>query len=191
MTGLRIYHHNATDTTELVVNEVQSNLVVLNGTMGITSAGSQYRLVLRYTNSTGHGLNASTVTIENVLPSAGFSNSSFTDMGNGYYSVILYPADVAIYNIGLRANLTNHVTSHAAFAIQATQVPTTLTLALSTHTIGIGELYTLNMTLVDENLQGVENAVISIIDAPAELTFYPPTNLTGGDYSILIEAQLF
>jgi hypothetical protein len=188
LNGSKLYHQYATDSLILTIEEVNTDLTVINGTTGITSAGSSYRVVITYTNSTGYGLENATIIVESTLPATGITAEETEELGNGQYAILLSPDNVAIYNIVFKANISNHVTSYAAFALTATQVPTTLELAVSTATIGVTESYVIVMQLNDESLQGVDNAVITIVDPPVGLFFHPQENHTNGNYSIQIDA---
>ncbi|MGY5852229.1 MAG: carboxypeptidase-like regulatory domain-containing protein [Candidatus Thorarchaeota archaeon] len=187
VTGYKLNHFNASDSLEINVNEYETKLTVINGTTGITSVSQDYRMVVRYTRNMGFGLDSATVVVESMLPVTGLNVGTITDLTDGYYSIILEPVDVAIYNIVLRANTTNHATSYASFALTVTEDPMTLVLAVETETIGVTESYMLNMTLVDESLVGVQGASISIIDAPSGLFFNSAQDYNNGNYSILID----
>ncbi len=187
VTSYKLNHYNATDSFEITVNAYDTTLTVLNGTTGITPVNQDYRLVVRYTRNMGFGLDSATVAVESMLPVTGLNVGTITDLTDGYYSIMLEPVNVAIYNIVLRANTTNHATSLAGFALTVTEEPMTLTIDDETATIGVTESYMLNMTLVDESLVGIQGATISVIGSPSGLVIYPSQDNNNGNYSILIE----
>ena len=191
VTGYKTYHENATDSFAMTVNVYDSNLSVENGTVDITSVSHDYRLVVRYTRNGGSGLENATVIVDSMLPASGLTIGTISDLGNGYYSIMLDPISVAIYNVVLRANVTNHAVAYASFALTVTKDPMTLTLAIETETIGVTENYLLNMTLVTEDLVGIQGATISVLNPPSGLYFNTVQDHLDGNYSILIESLQF
>ncbi len=182
------YHYNGTDSFTLIVGEIDTDLTVANGTAGFVSFGRSYRLVVYYTNSTGFGLDSSTVEIANVAPAAGISFGTVTDEGNGYYSVIVTPASASTWSILIKANLTNHVTQFTTFTLTVSEVPTILTAGASGATVTIGDSHIIQLLFQDEDSNGLEGATITALNPPPEISVGTVVGLPGGYYNVDVTA---
>ncbi|MGY5881266.1 MAG: hypothetical protein RTV31_13515, partial [Candidatus Thorarchaeota archaeon] len=72
------YHHNASDSFTLSINEISTELVLVNGTTDVVQYGDSYRLVVEYRNTTGYGLIGANLQVASITPSSGLINGSFT-----------------------------------------------------------------------------------------------------------------
>ncbi|MHA2191657.1 MAG: hypothetical protein ACXAAP_15665, partial [Candidatus Thorarchaeota archaeon] len=101
------YYQSSSSSFFLVVGDISTTLVVLNGTAGIVSFGSDYRLVVHYTNGSGYGLTSADVDVVSSTPAVGLGPVTVTPDGLGYFSMVLSPQIASTYTILIRANLTN------------------------------------------------------------------------------------
>ncbi|MHA2141900.1 MAG: hypothetical protein ACXADC_05545 [Candidatus Thorarchaeota archaeon] len=189
LTASKAYHHNKSESFTLIVGETGTSLTILNGTADFVDMGGSYRLVVEFTNSTGHGIDTADVEVTSVIPSSGLGYSVASYEGNGHYSFTLTPATAGTYTLIVRANLTNHVTQIGSFTLTASTISTVLTSDGSGATIAVLESYTVQLTLVDDQSNGIAGATISVLDPPSGLSFVP-ADLTGGVYNLTITGSM-
>ncbi|MHA1927256.1 MAG: beta strand repeat-containing protein, partial [Candidatus Thorarchaeota archaeon] len=183
------YHYQGTDSFTIIVGEENTDLIRTNGTADYIVLGNDYNLVLQYINSTGHGLIGADLAVADVSPSTGISYGSFSDDGNGTYSIILTPSEVETFTIVIRANLTNHVTQITTFTLTVSEIPTELTLDTPSATIAVTGHLIVQANFTDDNSAGLESAQLEIIDPPAGLDF-TITEISNGIYNISINPTL-
>ena len=104
------YHQSASDAFFLVVREISTNITCLNGSADLVSFGNDYRLVVSYTNGTGHGLTGANVTIENVVSDSVFIWGTTVPGSPGIYSILLTPQAADSFTILVQSKLPNHQT---------------------------------------------------------------------------------
>ncbi|MFW9931065.1 MAG: hypothetical protein ACFFDR_00200 [Candidatus Thorarchaeota archaeon] len=184
------YHEEQSITFTLIVGETGTYFESLNGSADLVGFGLSYRLVLNYTNSTGDGLVGADVLITQVSPSTGLTANPavglpIVDEGNGYYSVVLTPTVSGTFTIVLRANITNHVTQYTTFTVIVTDVQTTLTPYAPSATVLINQSYVLQLLYEDETSTGISGATITLLDAPAGIS-YSVEDIGGGVYNVTL-----
>jgi hypothetical protein len=182
------YHEIGIDQFTIIVDEIKTELTSFNGTIGSVGYLEESRLILRYTNSTGHGLTGATVTNVSVTPSSGLSIEPTQDDENGNYSIVLRPTTIGIFSILIRANLTNHETKYVTFTLNVEKILTYLTPYSPAASIAVDRNYTVKLFFYDDNSTGLENASILILNPPpsSELAFSDVLELGGGYYNITI-----
>ncbi|MHA2025026.1 MAG: hypothetical protein ACW98U_03910, partial [Candidatus Thorarchaeota archaeon] len=170
----------------ILVGERSTALSLENGTAAIIGFGEHYRLVFRYTNGSGYGLDSANVSIVSITPDTGISYGIITNEGNGYYTIILAPEASETFTLLFRFSLADHRTQFVSFTLTATVISTQLRVigASSLSIVGVNEPFEL---LVFYEQTGVVTENIS--DAIIDLTF---TSFEGLNYSItpLVEGYL-
>jgi hypothetical protein len=119
------FYESAEATLLLYVGEISTGLEILNGTAGLVPYGENYSLVVRYTNSTNHGIENADITIASVTPD-GVNASASIDEGEGFYSLVLIPTEADDFTILVRANITNYQTQVERFTLSVAPIPTNL-----------------------------------------------------------------
>jgi hypothetical protein len=190
LTATKNYHHDGIDSFAIIVGEINSVLVVENGTSDFVRTGDSYRLVVQYLNSTGFGLIGANVSVVDVTPSTDFVYGVALDEGNGYYSILLTPSAARPFTIVVKANLTNHVTQHKTFTLTVTEIPTLLTLDLAGVTISVDQNHTVQLSFLDDLSSNLEGAKIHILNPPSSLTFGNPFNVSAGLYNVTIQPSI-
>ncbi|MFW9796411.1 MAG: hypothetical protein ACFFE2_05170 [Candidatus Thorarchaeota archaeon] len=161
----------------LFVGARGSHLTIENGTSDIISYGEQYRLVIRYTNNTGFGLEGANITIASVVPAASLNYTAALDEGDGYYSLLLTPFGIESSTILIRASVLDHAINTTSFTLTATPISTQLRIAggASTSSVGYSETETLNIVVFYE-VYGGPPTNISLATLQVHFTSY--LNLT-------------
>jgi hypothetical protein len=190
LTATKNYHHTGFDDFTIIVGEINTDLVVENGTSDFVRTGDSYRLVIRYMNSTGFGLVGANVSVVDVTPSTDFVYGVALDEGNGYYSVLLTPSAARPFTIVINANMTNHATHFKTFTLTVSEIPTLLTLDLSGVTISVDQNHIVQLTFLDDLSNGLEGAQIQILNPPGSLTFGSPLDLSAGLYNVTIQPSI-
>ncbi len=180
------YYQSASASLFLVVNDITTNLTVLNGTAGIVGYGSDYRLVLSYTNGTGYGLSSANVSIESVTPETGLSWDSTVAGDPGFYSILLTPETSNTFTVLVKASLFNHQVQFATFTITATAIATSLTVLNTSTTISFDQNYTVFVLYQTEELVGIENADLSLQNPPTGISYTLFEELGSGYYKVTI-----
>ncbi len=186
----RTFYEEAIGVLVLDVGTLDATLQFLNGTVDSIGFGQSYRLVLKYENGTGYGLPGASVSIVNTVPSYGISNSSATDLGDGYYSIILTPTVATTYSILFEAEIANHDREVLSFTLSVTDIATTLTIESSDNFIAIDQNSTIVLHYTNETGHGIEGADISIISPPSGLTYSSFSDLGDGFYMVRITPLL-
>ncbi|MGD9396940.1 MAG: hypothetical protein PVJ05_10970, partial [Candidatus Thorarchaeota archaeon] len=180
------YHQSASDAFFLVIREISTNFISLNGTADLVSFGKDYRLSVSYTNGTGHGLAGANVTIESVTSDSTLDKGTTLPGAPGIYSILLTPQAADTFTILIRAKLDNHQTQFVLFTLTATSIATTLSVLNSSTSISLDQNFTVTLRFQDEDSIGLENAIISIQNPPTGVAFSQVTNLTEGYYLVTI-----
>jgi hypothetical protein len=181
------YHYAGSDSFMIEVGEFGAILSKENGSVDLVTFGSDYRLVVRYTNTTGYGLTGAMVEVVDIAPSTGISVGLPNDEGGGYYSILLSPSNAGTFTIVLKANFTNHETQYATFSLTVAAVPSVLVPSASGGTISLDQSYTLQLSFEDEFGFELEGANVTVLSPPAGLLFYDAVDLGGGLYNVTIE----
>ncbi|MHA1483806.1 MAG: hypothetical protein ACTSPR_00640 [Candidatus Thorarchaeota archaeon] len=184
------FYESAKATLLLYVGEISTGLEILNGTAGLVPYGENFSLVMRYTNSTDHGIEDADITIASVTPS-GLNVSASIDEGNGFYSLVLVPLDADDFTILIRANITNYQTQIERFTLSVAPIPTDLHTASgnSSASAVFGAVYELEVQYATTPANvSIDSALIQI-----EFTSIEELNWTvvpsGDDYILRIEAD--
>ena len=170
---------------EIEVSAITTTLSCSNGTADLVPFGSSYRLLLRYTNSTGDGITGATVHIDEVDPSTGLSIGTTTSEGYGYYSILLTPTLPDAYSLTVRANFTNHITRYISFSLVVSQVETVLIPHTSGATISLDKNYTVQLEFKDEFDNPISGAGITIANLHEGLSF-SVMELGSGEYNVTL-----
>jgi len=185
------FYESAGATLLLYAGEISTGLEILNGTVGLTSFRQDFRLVVRYTNSTGHGIVNATITMASVSPEGGVTASTTIDEGEGFYSLVLTPLESDDFTILIRANITNHQTQIERFTLSVAPIATDFLTASgnSSASVVFGTVYELEMYYVNTQ----EDLNISSASIQVDFTSVEPLNWTvgphGGGYILRIEAD--
>ncbi|MFW9883769.1 MAG: hypothetical protein ACFFEX_05215, partial [Candidatus Thorarchaeota archaeon] len=182
------FYERADSTLVLNVGELYSEITSLNGTGAFIQFGQTYRLVLRYTNGTGHGLPGADIV--NISTSeAGLNIGPTVDEGDGYYSILLDPQVSTTYTILFRVNLTNHETQFIPFSITVTKIQMELSLVSFNQTIAIDQTCTAILNVTSTLMGALDTANVYISNPPMALTVSPTVNLGGGIFRININSS--
>ncbi|NHJ12713.1 MAG: hypothetical protein EAX95_03515 [Candidatus Thorarchaeota archaeon] len=180
-------HLNSTVGFTLVVNGFGSEFVCVNGTADFTLYGDTYRLVVSYTNTSGFGLAGADVEVVNIIPATGLQIGPTTYEGNGYYSLVLNATTAKIFTLLIKANLTDYSTQFVTFSFIVRETPTVLTLDDYEAEIAGDQQHTVQFLFEDEDSNGLEGAVIDVLNPPESLIFYSVIEMGSGFYNITIE----
>ncbi|MFX0054355.1 MAG: hypothetical protein ACFFAD_05450 [Candidatus Hermodarchaeota archaeon] len=185
ITASKAFHYSNSDSFTLIVGEVGTILISLNGTSDVSQMGEPYRLVVQYRNSTGYGLAGANVSVTSINPASGLNAGLSTDEGNGYYSIVLTSSTARTYTLFINANMTNHVSRIIAFTITVIEIPTVLTADSAGTTLSVGDSQSVELSFRDESSTGIPGATISVLNPPAGLSFQI-AELSGGLYNVTI-----
>ncbi|RDE10813.1 MAG: hypothetical protein C4K49_12515 [Candidatus Thorarchaeota archaeon] len=178
------YYTRSSDSFFLIVSDISSGLVSVNGTSASVLYGQSYRLVVRYTNSSGSGLDDADVGLESVNPPRALEDPTVEPLGQGNYSIVLTPKQTTTATVLISARLPNHQTAFVTFTLTTMAIPSFLTVANSTAVTTIDRSFTLYLKLQTENKVGLAGAVIAIQSPPAEVGFVDPVDMGDGFYAL-------
>ncbi|RDE15668.1 MAG: hypothetical protein C4K48_03565 [Candidatus Thorarchaeota archaeon] len=184
----KTFHYDATDSFTLIIGETGSELELLNGTADVVLFGNNYRLVVEYRNSTGHGLSGANLQILTVTPAAGLSYGNFTLVSEGCYEIILTPASAVTFSIVVRADILNHETQYATFTLTASGIPTILTSLPSSATVAMNQTFTLQLRFQDESFNTIDIASIALINPPSGVTVSGAVSVGDGLYNVTVQS---
>ncbi|MFW9926383.1 MAG: hypothetical protein ACFFDM_06395, partial [Candidatus Thorarchaeota archaeon] len=163
------------DTLFMFIGEKSTNLTRENGTSAVISFGEHYRLVVRYSNGTGHGLDNASVFVFSTTPESGIIYSNATSEGNGYFSFILTPTNTESYTLLIRASFTDHQTQLISFTLTATAISTQLNVAGGSTTATVGVLLPYDILIFYEQTGSTHTNISS---ATIDVTFTSLETLT-------------
>ena len=187
----KTYYEESEDALFLLVGEKTTSLSLENGTAAVISYGEQYRLVVRYTNSSSFGLDNASVSIQSTTPETGISfASTFTNEGNGYYSIILTPTATETYILLINASLSDHRTQFVSFTLAITTIGSQLSVELTQDIIYVNQTSIVTLNFTSDIYGGLEGAIISPYNPPSDLTFSAVTPLGSGLYSIEVASSI-
>ncbi|MFW9892592.1 MAG: hypothetical protein ACFFFO_10340 [Candidatus Thorarchaeota archaeon] len=165
-------HYNpGEDVLFMFVGEKSTTFTLENGTSAVISFGEQYRLVVRFTNGTGYGLDNATVAVFSTTPENGISHSNASSEGDGFFSFILTPADTETFTLLIRASLADHETQLKSFTLTATVISTQLQIIGTSSPASI-EVETSFELLVFFEKTGSNPINISLADLQLNFTSY-------------------
>jgi hypothetical protein len=144
-------------------------------------------LHMTFKNETDYGIVGATISI--VDPPEGLSFSNVSDLGNGNYSIVITPLDVGLYQLLIRASMTNHIDDSAAYNINVNTIESTLSnLDPFECWIGIEKSITITYATL-RNSTGITDAIIFI---QGEVTdWISIVSLGNGSYSTTIDSDAF
>lgn len=190
ITMTKPYYYNTTDSFTLIIGETGSELELLNGTADVVLFSDSYRLVIEYRNSTGHGLLGADVLVMTVTPETGLLYTNFSHISDGYYEITFTPSAAGTFSIVISANITNHETQYTTFTLTASGIPTILTSLPSEKTVAVNQTYTLQLRFIDESLNPIDAANISVINPPVGVTIEDAISVGGGYYNITVQSSI-
>ncbi|MHA2386362.1 MAG: hypothetical protein ACXAEE_09155, partial [Candidatus Thorarchaeota archaeon] len=188
ITAAKAFHYSNSDSFTLIVGEVDTDLVPVNGTSDVTQLGVPYRLVVQYTNSTGFGLAGANVSVIDINPSSGLTAGLSVDEGSGFYSIVLTSSTSQTFTVFISANMTEHVTQITSFTITVNEIPTILTADSSGTTLAVGDSQSVELSFRDESSTGIPGATVNVLNPPAGISFNI-SELSGGLYNVNITAH--
>lgn len=178
------YYQSSSAMFFLIVSDISSELMFVNGTSASVLFGNSYRLVVHYTNSSGFGLDGSDVRVESVNPLGALEDSTTEPLGQGLYSIVLTPRQTTTATVLISARFLNHQTGFITFTLTTMAIPAFLTVTNSTAVTSIDRNFTLYMKLQTENLVGLAGAVIAVQNPPVGVAFVGPVDLGDGRYAL-------
>ncbi|MFW9963801.1 MAG: hypothetical protein ACFFCX_09575 [Candidatus Sifarchaeia archaeon] len=151
----KAFYEEASSSLFVDVRERTTNLSLENGTAAIISFGNEYRLVLRYTNGTGFGLDGANVTVMSIIPEAGINYTEATNDGDGYYSILLSPTNTGTYTLLIRVSLSDHSQQLTSFTLTATVISTRLRITGASTPASVGVAQPFELLIFYEKTGGV------------------------------------
>jgi len=182
----KTFHHTASDSFYLIVNNIETNFTALNGTAGIVEYGSDYRLVVSYTNSTGYGLDGADIAIESIAPESGLSWGSIIPETSGIYSILLTPSTTNTFTLLIKASLLNHQIQYIRFTLTSTEIASNLIILNASAVISFDQNYTVYVQYQSEDFDGLENASLSIQNPPTDVNNTSFEELGNGYYRVTL-----
>ncbi|MFX1270121.1 MAG: FixH family protein [Promethearchaeota archaeon] len=186
--GIKTGVNDPITTFVLDVGPIATELNLLSGTGSAISITEQFSLTVQYLNATGHGLSGANVSIASIIPELGLIAGPTQYQGNGTYSILLTPTLTGTYTILITADLVNHQYRSRVFSLGVSPLPSILTLKSTTGSVAINRYYTLTLHFLDEELQGLANASVSVIsmNPPAGVWISDANDLGNGSYTLLL-----
>ncbi|OLS19629.1 MAG: hypothetical protein ThorAB25_29170, partial [Candidatus Thorarchaeota archaeon AB_25] len=178
------YHQGSSNSFLLVVREITTNMVSLNGTGDFVGFGKDYRLFVSYTNGSGDGLPGANVSV--VDADAGIVWSPTQIEAPGVYSLLLTPLTSGSLSVIVQATLLNHQTKVVFFTLTVTAIPTTLTTLNLSTSISADQNFTVYLHYQDEDTTPLENSILGILNPPAQLTYSAFEELGNGTYRVTL-----
>ncbi|TFF94960.1 hypothetical protein EU546_04200 [Candidatus Thorarchaeota archaeon] len=175
-------HEDAQTSFLFIIGELGSILTLLNGTSQSIEYGSTFDLYMRFENTTGYGLENASIVVQSTNGDDPISIGEVSDLGDGLYSVQLYPRQTDTFSILIEASVLNHETQFETFALTVADIDMALTYEVSASTIAIGRNITANLYLTDESLSPVEDALVEFIDPPIYAILGTVTEVAPGQY---------
>ncbi|TXT57921.1 MAG: hypothetical protein BAJATHORv1_10630 [Candidatus Thorarchaeota archaeon] len=173
----------------LIIDPIGSTLELVNGTSDISQVDEEYRLVLRYANSTNYGISGATLVISDVSPTAGLVYTTFSESEEGYYSILLTPTYVETFTIVISANASNHISRSVTFTLRGSEIPTLLTLNTSSSTIGVSDELSVLVSYSDFNENGLENATVEVVNPTSGISISITEN-GDGNYTLVVNPSI-
>lgn len=189
LTASKEFFTNAFDSFIIVVEDIPTQLVRLNGTSDTIRFGESYSLQFRYTNSSGYGLSGASITVVDIEPSNGLTLHSVNDEGDGYYSIVLIPDSADVFTLILEMNRTYYEPQFLTFTLLVSVIPATLQLESSSAEIAIDQSYTVLLSLEDDEMNGISGAFLEIVNEPEDIDISAFTDFGNGTYSIILAPE--
>ena len=186
VTSSKTFYQTESTSVFLVVGDIPAHLEILNGTAGSVTYGSSFNLVLSFYNDSSYGLAGAALSFASISPS-GLPASTFTDHGQGLYSVILEPLKSNTFYLLIKANLTNHEVRFASFTFVVEPVATVLKVMNTSTSISVDRNYNLTFKYEDEYGDGVAGATIESINTPEGVILSDVEDVGQGYYRVNID----
>ncbi|TFG08576.1 hypothetical protein EU538_06885, partial [Candidatus Thorarchaeota archaeon] len=180
------YHHNMTDAFVLIIGATGSELEFINGTSDVIAFGESYRLVVEYRNSTGAGLAGADIEVVTVTPDIGIAYDNFSHVMDGLYEIVVTPLSAGTFSLFISASAVNHETQFATFTVTATKTSTYLALLPSSGSTPVDQPFTVQLWFQDESFNGIDSAVLIVIDPPAGVSLSSFDPVGNGRYNITL-----
>ncbi|MFW9919431.1 MAG: carboxypeptidase-like regulatory domain-containing protein [Candidatus Thorarchaeota archaeon] len=165
VSGSKQFYQTESASVFLVVNEIASELLMLNGTSETILFGESFNLVVLFKNSSAYGLQGASLSFISISPS-GLSTTPFLDEGEGIYSTTLSPTKSRTFSILIKANLTNHEVKYGSYILVVEPISTVLKAMNSTETISVDSNYNLTLRFEDGYGNGISGALVETINTP-------------------------
>ncbi|MFW9964161.1 MAG: hypothetical protein ACFFCX_11390 [Candidatus Sifarchaeia archaeon] len=162
------FYDESQDAMFILVGEKTTSISLENGTSSVISYGEDYRLVVRYTNGTGFGLDGASVSVLSTTPETGINYTTFADEGSGYYSILLTPDNTGTFTLLINASILDHKTQLISFTLTATTIATQLRVADGSRSASIGVSVPFEIMVFYERYSGVK---ANISEATISITF--------------------
>ncbi|MFW9811552.1 MAG: collagen binding domain-containing protein [Candidatus Thorarchaeota archaeon] len=159
------------DALFIIVRERTTFLNLENGSSAIISYGGQYRLVVQYTNGTGHGLDGANVIVHSTNPETEIGYTNSTNEGNGYYSFTLTPQDIGTWTIVIKASLQDYQDNVTSFTLTATAIATQLRIVGTSSPSSVGVEHSFDLLVFYETFES-SPANISMADIRLNFTSF-------------------
>ncbi|MGY5865002.1 MAG: hypothetical protein RTV41_10385, partial [Candidatus Thorarchaeota archaeon] len=180
----------AEDTLFVLVGEISTTFTIENGSAAVIRFGEDFRLVVRYVNGTGHGLDSADVAVASMTPSTGLDTSATTPLGNGYFSILLTPQETNTFTLLLNASLLDHQIQFKSFTITATTIGAQLTAEQSSEVITTDQSCIVTLNLTSELYGQLDGATVLPYNPPSGLGFSAVTPLGGGLYTVTVSSTV-
>ena len=169
------FYEEARDTLVILVGSRGSVLSIENGSAAIINFGEQYRLVLRYENNTGFGLDEANVIVISVTPETGLNYTTAINEGNGYYSFLLSPTNTETYTLLIQASFIDHTIERATFTLKATAISSQLRITGASTPASVGVAQPFELLIFYEQTGGTP-ANITMATLQVNFTSYESLN---------------
>ncbi|NHJ12784.1 MAG: hypothetical protein EAX95_03870 [Candidatus Thorarchaeota archaeon] len=177
--------YEAAEATFIVnVGVIDTSLETVGDSVGTIEFGYTYNLTIRYTNGTGFGLAGASVSV--VSPPLGLTVADIQSLGDGFYSILLYPEESGTFSILIEVSLDNHETQYLQFTLVTTRISSQLTYTATGSTISIDQNCTVTLNFTSSMLGGIEGASLGTIGTYLGLVFTPIQEIGSGIYSVVI-----
>lgn len=173
----------------IVVGEKESQFMILNGSTGNIVFGDAFKVVMEFSNASDYGLEGAVLSFASISPS-GIPEVSFSDEGEGIYSVTLAPTKANTYSLLIRANLTDYEIKFASFTLVVEPVSSILKLMNSTASISVDMNYNLTLRYEAEDGTGISGASIESLNVPEGITVSMATDISDGYYVVNLDPSI-
>lgn len=177
------------DSLTVVINEIETQILSQNGTIGTVRFGSPFNFALRYTNGSGYGIPGASVSIVSIEPFSSLPPTTVYDLGDGCYTIALDFEDAGVYTIVFEANLTNYEPQFLTFTIVVREIPTTLRAVESSRTLAVDLSYSLVLVMEDDLGFGLAGATLEVVSRPPEVFVSSFEDLGDGTYNVTLSAD--
>ena len=185
-------HQSASTFFFIIVEYKEANFVLHGDISAIINLGSNYTLLVQYTNGTGFGLEDAEIEVAQMIPSIGLIVSNPEYIGDGNYSIVLTPLSAGTYTLVLNASKVNYQTKFVTFTLTASRIASFLSVSPSSASVALDQNYTVILRFFNETFGGLENASVSVFFFSPEVgvNYTEAQDLGDGNYSIEIIPEI-